>query len=509
MPAKRINEITIIGGGAAGWIMALYLVTKLNAQNKKNVKVTLIESPRIPHIGVGEGTITGFSKMLQELEVPEKEFMLAADATFKIGGRFVGWNLSRQGRPISFINPFIGGGELEGVPTYHYYNKFGAGRRSFVDVTQPTERVVLNARSPKQIGEAPYEMKMPYTYHLNAAAFSEQLAAIAKKRGVKYIQDELEEVLLDEDGYIKALQFEKKKNYPVQFVIDCTGFRSRILQDALGEPFMSAGDSLLVDRALPMPVPHQDPSKIMPCTTARAMPGGWMFEVPLYSRLGSGYIYSSQFKSDEQAWDELKAQLGDRVPKDAEPRVIRMKIGRVRNTWVKNCVGAGLSGGFIEPLEATALYTIERTARLLVDYFPEKGIEESGVRQFNDILNAMYQQLHEFIVMVYYTANREEPFWQAARNDIQVPDSLLQKLELWKHHLPNTNDIDNRFFFTHWTWVFMLQGKGFFSDRDYPGAGRLNYPAWKEYLAKTDSMFGRVPGALPSHREYLDSLRTG
>jgi len=503
---KRINEVTIIGGGAAGWIMALFLVTKLNAHNKKNVKVTLIESPRIPHIGVGEGTITGFSNMLQELGVPEHEFMVASDATFKCAGRFVGWNLNKQGKPTSFLNPFIAGGDLEGVPTYHYYRKFGGDGRSYVGVTQPTEQIVLNARSPKKIGDAPYDMKTPYTYHLNAAAFSEQLANIARKRGVKYIQDELQKVIVDEEGFISQLNFEKKKHYPVQLVIDCTGFRSRLLQDALGEPFMAAGDSLLVDKAIPMPVPHADPNRIMPCTTARAMSGGWMFEVPLYSRLGSGYIYSSQFKSDDQAWDELRAQLGERVPKDASPRVIDMKIGRVRNTWVKNCIGAGLSSGFIEPLEATALYTIERTARLLVNYFPENGIDELGIRQFNSILNAMYQQLHEFIVMIYYTSNREEPFWLAARNDIKVPDSLLEKLELWQHYLPSSDDVDNRFFFTHWTWYFMLEGKGWFNGRDYPGGGRLNYQAWKNYLAEGKQLFDRVPGALPSHRQYLDAM---
>lgn len=503
---QKINQITIIGGGSAGWIMALYLVTKLNRVNKKNVKITLIESPRIPHIGVGEGTITGFSHLLKELDVPEHEFMIASDATFKCAGRFVGWNLNKQGKSTSFLNPFIGGGDLEGFPSYHHYKRFGGEGRSYVDTTQPTERIVLNARSPKIIGDQPYEQRTPYTYHLNAAAFSEQLASIAKKRGVKYIQDELEDVTLDENGYISSLQFEKKKNYPVQFVVDCTGFRSRILQQALGEPFIPAGDSLLVDKAIPCPVPHEDPDKILPCTTARAMDGGWMFEVPLYSRLGTGYIYSSQFKTDDQAWDELSAKLGDRVPKDFNPKVIPMKIGRVKNTWVKNCVGAGLSAGFIEPLEATALYTIERTARAVVDYFPEYGVDDRAVKQFNKTLNSMYEQLLEYVVMIYYTSNRPEPFWLASRNDIKVPDSLIEKLELWKHYLPNINDVDNRFFFTHWSYYFMLEGKGFFDRNDYPGGGMLSWPAWKEHLAEGHRLFSKVPGALPSHKEYLDAL---
>jgi len=504
---ERINEVTIVGGGSAGWIMALVLTTLLNRADKDRFKFTVIESPRIPIIGVGEGTVTGFSRLLRELQIPEKNFMINSDATFKCAGRFVGWNLDSAGKPITFYNPFIDSGYVDGIESYYYFHKYGAGGRNLIEATQPTIEMVENCLSPKRASSRPYEAIVPYTYHLNAAAFSEQLAGIAKQRGVHYIQDEMQDVELDERGFVSALQLEKTGRYPVQFVIDCTGFRGSILQKALAEPFLDYSKHLLVDRAIPMPVPHIDPDRIHPCTTATALSGGWMFGVPLQSRMGTGYIYSSAFKSDDQAWDELKATLGDRVPADAEPRVIHMNIGRVRNTWVKNCVAAGLSAGFVEPLEATAIYSIEQTARNLSFYFPEFGINDHVVSRFNEVMDLQYKEILDFIVMMYYTSNRTEPFWRAAREDIVVPDTLLENLELWKHYLPSLHDVPGRFLFNAWNYYYILAGKGYFDKDHYPGEGMLRKKPWENKLQQVETQKLDLLNQLSSHRDYLNSLQ--
>ena len=255
-----------------------------------------------------------------------------------------------------------------------------------------------------------------------------------------------------------------------------------------------------------MPVAHDHPQQISPCTTATALSGGWMFNVPLQSRVGTDYIYSSAFKSDDQAWDELKTILGDRVPPDADPRVIRMNIGRVRNTWVKNCVAAGLSAGFIEPLEATAIYTIEYTARNLSLYFPEFGISDQVVSRFNQIMDRQYQEILDFIVMMYYTSNRTEPFWRAAREDITVPDTLLDNLELWKHYLPNFNDVAGGSLFSTWNYYFMLADKNYFDKEHYPGEGMLRKEPWEKRLQQIATQLPKLVQKLPTHREYLNSL---
>ena len=504
---ERINEVTIVGGGSAGWIMGLVLTTLLNRADKDHIKVTLIESPRIPNIGVGEGTVTGFSRLLRQLQIPEKDFILNSDATFKCAGRFIGWNLDSKGDPITFYNPFIESGYLEGLEAYRYFHKYGAGGENLIQATQPTIDLVENCLSPKIASSRPYEGLIPYTYHLNAAAFSEQLAAIAKQRGVRYIQDEMQDVELDERGFVSALQLEENGRFPIQFVVDCTGFRGSILQQKLGEPFLDYGKHLLVDRAIPMPIAHADPDRIPPCTTATALSGGWMFGVPLQSRMGTGYIFSSAFKSDEQAWDELKATLGDRVPADAEPRVIRMNIGRVRNTWVKNCIATGLSAGFVEPLEATAIYTIEQTARLLAHYFPEFGVNDRVVSRVNEVLDLQYREILDFIVMMYYTSNRPEPFWRAAREDIVVPDTLLENLELWKQYLPNLNDISGRFLFSAWNYYFILAGKGYFDKDHYPGESMLRKEPWEKMLNQVANSKPKVMKQLLPQRDYLNSLQ--
>ena len=504
---ERINEVTIVGGGSAGWIMALVLSSLLNRADQDRIKITVIESPRIPNIGVGEGTVTGFSRLLRQLKIPEQDFIVNSDATFKCAGRFHGWNLDSKGEPITFYNPFMDSGMLEGIDAYYYFQKYGAAGKNLIEATQPTIELVENCLSPKKLSSKPYEAITPYTYHLNALAFSEQLAKIAKQRGVRYIQDEMQHVELDERGFVSALQLEKAGRFPVQFVIDCTGFRGSILQQALGEPFLDYGKHLLVDRAIPMPVPHVDPDRIEPCTTATALSGGWMFGVPLQSRMGTGYIYSSAFKSDEQAWDELKATLGDRVPADAEPRVIRMNIGRVRNTWVKNCVATGLSAGFVEPLEATAIYTIERTARNLSLYFPEFGINDQGVARFNRVMDQQYREILDYIVMMYYTSNRPEPFWRAAREDIVVPDSLLENLELWKHYLPNFEDVAGGSLFSTWNYYIILAAKGYFDKDHYPGESMLRKEPWEKRLHFAATQIPKLMKQLPSQRDYLNSLR--
>ncbi|VAW76684.1 Tryptophan halogenase [hydrothermal vent metagenome] len=505
--SERINTVTIVGGGSAGWITALVLTTMLNRVDKNRIKITLIESPRIPNIGVGEGTVTGFSRLLRQLNIDEAEFMMKSDATFKCAGRFKGWHVDSNGKPTTSYNPFMEGGFVDGFQTYYYHQKFGAGGRSLIQTTQPTIELVERGLSPKLIGSKPYDALVPYTYHLNAKAFSDQLASIAKQRGVEYIQDEMLDLEQDEGGHISALKLEERGRYPVQFVVDCTGFRGRILQQALGEPFLDYSKHLLCDRAIPLPVPHRNADHIQPCTTATTLSSGWVFNVPLQSRMGTGYIYSSAHKSDDEALHELKQHLGDIVPDDASPPVIRMNIGRVRNTWVKNCVACGLSAGFVEPLEATAIYTIEQTARNLSFYFPEFGINEKAVAKFNHLMDEQYREVLDFIVMIYYTSNREEPFWKSAREDIQVPDTLLDNLELWKHYLPNANDVTGRYLFNYWDYYFILAGRNYFDREHYPGENMLRKKSWDMVLNRAEPAIADILRQLPSHTDYLKSVR--
>ncbi|QKQ24967.1 tryptophan halogenase family protein [Candidatus Reidiella endopervernicosa] len=507
---ERIDDITIVGGGAAGWLMALSLVTMLNKGESK-VKVTLIESPNIPTIGVGEGTVTGFPRLLRQLGIKERDFLRRSDATYKCAGKFVGWSVDKQGNDRSFYNPFNNGGYINGFESSYYYHKFGphGDAKSYVDNVLPTQMMVENALGPKEIGQGDYDSVMPYTYHLHAHAFSKQMAHIAQKRGVVHILDDFVDADLDEKGWITALNLKEKGKVPVKLVIDCTGFKGLILQQIMKEPYQEFGNHLLCDRAIPVPHPHRDIEKMRPCTTATAKSAGWIFDVPIYSRMGSGYVYSSQFKSEDEALHELLTHINDPELKDVTPQVIKMKVGRVRNTWVKNCIATGLAAGFVEPLEASAIYTIEMTARMLITYFPEKGITDPIINRFNQVMNRMYDEILNFIVMTYYTSNRPEPFWQAARNDIDIPPLLQENLELWKEFMPSAHDVEGKFLFDHWDYISLLNGQGYFEGVQFPTEKYLAKPDWVKYSQKMAETKRQLRRHLPSHYELLKHMHGG
>ena len=507
---QRIDSVTIVGGGAAGWLMALSLVTMLNRGESK-VKVTLIESPNIPTIGVGEGTVTGFSRVLKQLGIKEDEFIRESDATFKCAGKFVGWNVDAEGKPITFYNPFNVGPYLNGVETSYHYHKYGpqAGAKSFVDNILPTQQMVENAQGPKLIGSKDYESLLPYTYHLHAHAFSKQMADIARKRGVEHILDDYLDAEQDDNGFITALNLKEKGRVPVKFVIDCTGFGGLILQKVLKEPFTDFSNHLLCDRAIPMPHAHEDEKRIIPCTTATAKTAGWMFDVPLFSRMGTGYVYSSRHISDDEARDELIKHIGDESLRDVNTPVIKMRVGRVRNTWVKNCIATGLSAGFVEPLEASAIYTIELTARMLVTYFPEKGVTDNIVNRFNDVMNRMYNEILAFIVMTYRTSNRPEPFWVDARDGIDIPDKLQENLELWKEFMPSPYDVEGKFLFNHWNYIYVLLGKRYFEGHEFAPEKFVSQNDWQKLSQQVAQMKQQMVGKLPDHYQLLQAIRTG
>ena len=216
------------------------------------------------------------------------------------------------------------------------------------------------------------------------------------------------------------MQLECGGKYSVEFVIDCTGFKSLIWSRMGGEPFVPMGDRLLNDRAIPLQVPHRDPTKIEPCTRATALDAGWVWRVPLYNRVGTGYVYSSAFRSDDEARAEFMAHLraiGD-LPGDApdpETRVIKMRIGYTRQPWIKNCVAIGLSSGFVEPLEATAIFAIDAAAHRLVMNFPDRDCNPTLAKAYNARSTALMEEIVDYLQIIYATSNRTEPYWVAVR----------------------------------------------------------------------------------------------
>ncbi|MEE8501938.1 MAG: tryptophan halogenase family protein, partial [Kiloniellales bacterium] len=351
-----------------------------------------------------------------------------------------------------------------------------------------------------------YSYTIGYAYHLDAGLFALFLRDLAISRGVEHVLDDVEEVQQGENGFITALKLKERGLMPVQLVVDCSGFRSLIMGKVLNEPFESYSDHLLCDRALAVQLPHPDPTRLDPCTHSTALGAGWCWRVPLYSRVGTGSVFSSRFRSDDEAIEEFRSHLGE-AGRDAEPRVIRMRIGRVRRTWVKNCVAIGLSGGFIEPLESTAIHMIECTARWLVRHFPDRSMSPVLVNNFNKFTQALYEEVRDFIMMHYYSSNRKEPFWVAARSEIELSETLRERLELWRYTFPSVIDTSGDRLFDYWNYLVVLYSKGFFKDVSMPLEGSTSKADWDRYLRRVMGMRRNMLETLPDHYELVTAIR--
>ncbi len=504
---NRVGHVTIVGGGTAGWLAASMLNSSLNQHSDgPPVRVTLIESPNVPTVGVGEATVPGMPRLLGQLGLDEKQFFLRCNASFKLGVRFVGWDLDAAGRPLEFFHPFDSVDPIHGIdPSYHLHRFVEPGQaRDFFDHLLPSGDVIRACKGPRRVEDQDYHYRIRHAYHLDAGLFAVFLREVAVARGVEHILDDVVDVQQGEDGNITALRLKERGLVPVQLVVDCSGFRSLVIGKVMGEPFESYSDQLLCDSALAVQIPHEDPARLEPCTRSTALGAGWCWRVPLYNRVGTGYVFSSRFRSDGEAIDEFRQYLG--MP-EAEPRVIRMRIGRVRRNWVKNCVAIGLSAGFIEPLESTAIYAMEMAVRWLVRHFPDRSISPVLARSFNAAMQSLYEEVRDFVVLHYVSSNRPEPFWVAARSEIEMPETLRESLELWRHTFPSAEDTADHTLFIYWSYLCVLYNKGYYDGVSLPLEDRVSRRDWEVFAGKLEATKRRLIASLPDHYQLLTAIR--
>ena len=508
---NQINEVTIVGGGTAGWLAAAFLVRFMNLRNKQNpIKITLIESPNVPTIGVGEATVPTMPGLLRSLGISEKEFFIRCNASFKLGVRFSNWNHDKHGRGTSFIHPFDGiSTQLGGQnPAYHFH-KFGGppGRDNIDDCLAVSGAAIAAKVGPKLLTHGDYESQLNYAYHLDAGKFAEFLREISIERGVNHVLDDVEEVEQDERGFISALKLQRQGRRPVELVIDCTGFKGVIINQVLGVPFRDYSKYLLNNRALAVQIPHQDVRDIEPCTNSTALGAGWVWRVPLYNRIGTGYVFSSHFRTDDEAREEFLKHLGEEA-KDAEPRVIPVRIGRMERAWEKNCIAIGLSAGFIEPLESTAIYMIENFVKLLLINFPDKNFAPALARRFNETTEKMMQAIRDFIILHYCTNNREDSeYWRVAREEMEIPESVENLLEEYRHMLPINTDFDGVYLFNYFSYNTILFSKGYLDGIRYPAERFIVREDWDKRIADFLLYEQKKLAGLPNHYELLRKIR--
>ena len=515
----RKFRVMIVGGGTAGWMTAAYLRKALD----NNLEISLVESPSINTIGVGEATFSTLQLFFQFLELKEEEWMPQCHASYKLAIKFVDWNKERR----HFYHPFQRYETIKGRSLAEWWLKLKRHDERFDYACFTVPSICDARRSPRYMDGRVFDYKIdhylnvtsnekaliledlkiqyPYAYHFDAALLAKFMCGYAKERGVTQILDDVVQVNLTANGSIGSVTTKNNGELTADLFIDCTGFRGLLINKTLDEPFISFSDSLLCDSAVAMQLPSNGEQEgINPYTTATALTSGWVWNIPLFQRIGTGYVYCSAFKSAEDAERELRAHLGDRS-KNRKASHIKMRIGRSRNSWVKNCVAIGLSSGFVEPLESTGIFFIQHGIEELVNYFPSTERDEQAIKSYNKAVANCIDGVREFLTLHYVASTRDDtPFWQATKRDINVPADLAERLKLWKHRLPTKKTINPNYHgFEAYSYSVMLLGLGFRPETSLPILDFMDNSGAETAFNELRKRKEHLTCTLPSLYQYL------
>jgi 2-polyprenyl-6-methoxyphenol hydroxylase-like FAD-dependent oxidoreductase len=501
--SKAIKNVVILGGGTAGWITAGLIAKKLSPTNHET-SITLIESKSIAAIGVGEGTWPTMRSTLKKIGISETDLITQCDATFKQASKFVDWvDASEQD---FFYHPF------NSTKAYPHINlaPYWHGKGSFSGSVSCQEALCEQGLAPKHLTTPEYQDIANYGYHLDAVKFAQLLRKhCVETLGVKHIEDDVLAVNKDEQGFIDSLSTRNNDNIAGDLFIDCSGFRSLLLGKAMQVPFISKQDTLFCDSALVVQVPYKNTDSPIPCyTQSTAKQAGWIWDIGLSSRRGVGYVYSSKHASDEQAEQSLRNYLS-MESNNLEPRKISFEVGHREVFWKKNCVAVGLSAGFLEPLEASALMFVETSAAMIADQFPAcSQVMEKTAARFNQAFLHRWNSVIDFLKLHYVLSNRPEPFWVDNKQPNSISKSLLSLLELWKYQAPSDYDFTSHFdLFRAPSYQYILYGMGY--KTDFSAAKHLlneNQKAARAFDLKNKEQIN-LCATLVSHRELISKVK--
>jgi tryptophan halogenase len=507
MSEKR--SIVIAGGGTAGWLTACYLARVLGTRFPGAPAITVVESPDIGIIGVGEGTFPTIRVTLTALGIDEARFLRESSATFKQGIRFEDWARSPvNGHHSHYFHPFEFPHRVDGTELLPFWLLGDAGPGVGLADAVTIQKAVADASlAPKRAHDANYGAILNYAYHFDAFRFAALLATVAKEYGVTHVADTIDSVDLDESGAIAGVVTRNNGTLRGDLYIDCTGLRAKLIGEALGVPFTSCGDSLLTDRAVTCQVPDDAPgSSIASYTIARAHEAGWTWDIGLHNRRGIGYVYSSAHSTDERAESVLRGYIGA----DAEHKPVRFlkfDAGYRDRQWVRNCVAVGLSAGFFEPLESTGIMLIEVAAAMIADFFPWSGDFEAPGRRFNELMRNRCKNIVNFLKMHYCLSQRTEDFWRDNRRSESIPEALRSLLAEWRYRPPCRFDfVADHETFPHFSYQYVLYGMGF--QTNFEGA-RSRYAASHSAQRAFKQIRGFAQQAvrdLPSHRALIEQI---
>jgi len=441
---QQAKRVLIVGGGSSGWMAAAYLDAALNKGSIRRIEVSLIESPEVPKIGVGEATIPSIVHLLEVIGVNNAEFMTAVDATFKQSIRYVNW-LNNKGE--YYHHPFTRFTTSDQSLAGELW--LGSDRSiPFMETVSPQPIACEMGLSPLSMDPQVPGPPLKYAYHMNALKFADYLTKLATSRGVTHYVDHVTDVEMAENGDIAAVKTKSGQRIEADLFIDCTGFTALLVEKKLGVKWVDCSQWLLCDQAVTMHVPyeHHYIGQVRPYTMASALSSGWVWDIPLRSTRSIGYVHSSAFQSADSAEKELRAFEGAHA-ENLESRVVPFKVGHRENAWTRNCVAIGLAGSFIEPLESTGLYLSDLATVMLAEHFPRGNDYEPLAFRYNRILANRFYEILDFINMHYCLTRRTDTeFWREIGKPERITDRLRAKLDYWRIKPPSRSDFEDQFF---------------------------------------------------------------
>jgi tryptophan halogenase len=490
---KRIASVAIVGGGTAGWVAASMLARVLPGTG---TTITVIESPDIGTIGVGEATIPPIIDLLRFLSIDEGDFVRHTQATYKLGIKFRDW------KELGHIywHPFGSfGAPINRRPFHHCWHKARASGieprfNDFSACAALGDEGKFRFPDADPGGDA---AGLRYALHFDAALVAKYLRAYAERLGVSRIERTVASASLRPDGFLDKIQFSDNSTLQADLYIDCSGFRGILIERILGTGYIDWSAMLPCDRAVAFPTASN--AALAPYTHSWARSAGWQWRIPLQHRYGNGYVYSSVHCSEDQALDDLTRTVDEKPL--ADPRFLRFVTGRRKLYWNRNCVALGLSSGFLEPLESTSIHLVTSGMFHLLEHFPNKAFDQTNIDSYNAELTDEAERVRDFIVLHYHLTQRDDaPLWRYCRS-MAIPDSLRERIDLYRHTgriRPRAGEL-----FTDLSWFYIFEGLGLRPDSYDPLLDVVPVPKLREILAAMANSTAAIAKAARSHDSFF------
>lgn len=458
-----IKKIIILGGGTAG-MMTAALLSKMF---KGRLDITLIHSEMIPTIGVGESSTASLQSFMSFIGLKESDWMNESDAVYKYGGKFINWSehgehmVLVENESRHFITDDL---NLHEYLASEYSNDFKKINDIHITAQMANKNICPNFEEDITYASKLNSLESFYSYNFDARKFTEVIKnKVVIPNGVKIVKGDLKEAKLDAFGFIKELKLMDRTKYSADLYIDCSGFRAALIEAVMGEPFISFKDSLFCDMAIVAPIPYKDKeTEMTPYSSLYTMNSGWLWKTPIFSRIGSGYVYSSGYISDENAEKEFR-EFHDGY--DGEVLKIKMRIGTRERVAVKNVVACGLSSGFAEPMESTGISTFQGIMATLATQLEQNGLKygQPVIEAINRDNIDMMIDIRDFIIAHYYLCNRNDTsFWKDVHEKTFLPDTIMQKFAVLEKK-PPSHMFRGRIFGAV-NWFQWLWGMGFYKN---------------------------------------------